>query len=234
MESLSEGQVKKIKFKFLKFNTSKKKGVNFKESKGKNLAFGRNIIFYSFSWEDTLAKQKIEACVELHVSLQWNGKKSCQLTFKSPVPVTWSAWTWVFRAYFNVNPSSFITLASLSTIVSTGSIICVEIKGGQTIPFLAIKAIGWSISYNCWLILISNICKNIGVGAGILFEQLSKQEGRISHFFLVKRNQCKEVGWVGGGKVIRISVVPFFSLKRMDVVHNSSENLSSKQILFSP
>lgn len=39
-----------------------------------------------------------------------------------PVPVTWSACTWVFMAYTSFNPSSLITFRSLSTVLSTGSI----------------------------------------------------------------------------------------------------------------
>lgn len=43
-------------------------------------------------------------------------------TLIRPVPVTWSACTWVFIAYISFSPKSRIRDRSLSTVLSTGSI----------------------------------------------------------------------------------------------------------------
>jgi hypothetical protein len=45
-------------------------------------------------------------------------------TLRSPVPVIWSAWTWVFMTYRSFSPSSFTRMASLSAVLSTGSTNC--------------------------------------------------------------------------------------------------------------
>lgn len=44
------------------------------------------------------------------------------ICFRTPVPVTWSAWQCVLMAYFKSNPSCLIRFASRSAQTSTGSI----------------------------------------------------------------------------------------------------------------
>jgi hypothetical protein len=59
-------------------------------------------------------------------SIAWgkDGSKCLLHTLRSPVPVIWSAWTWVFMTYRSFSPSSFTRLASLSAVLSTGSTNC--------------------------------------------------------------------------------------------------------------
>lgn len=122
-------------------------------------------------------------------SLQWR-------TLRRPVPVTWSACTWVFITYISFNPNCSTSATSLSAVLSTGSISCIHRLSNVKLTADAtslqkryLKKSDWNcnvhlrnsfwkdLAYHGRSIRVRNICQQVCVCWWLFLKQLPKQQG---------------------------------------------------------